>query len=100
LNSDGVPVVMGRNCEMVLVDAQGRERARHRVPYGAKVLTDHGMKVTKGQKLAEWDPYTLPIITEREGIVNYIDLVEGLSVREVVDDTTGISNRVVIDWKQ
>ncbi len=100
INSEGVPVVMGRNCEMVLIDSQGRERARHRVPYGAKVLIDHGAKVTKGQKLAEWDPYTLPIITEREGVVNYIDLVEGLSVREVVDDTTGISNRVVIDWKQ
>src|SRR6185436_12174402 len=55
---------------------------------------------TKGQKLAEWDPYTLPILTERDGIVNYIDLVEGVSVREVVDDTTGISSRVVVDWKQ
>jgi DNA-directed RNA polymerase subunit beta' len=100
INSEGLPVVMGRNCELVLVDDQGRERARHRVPYGAKLLKDQGAKVTKGVKLAEWDPYTLPILTERDGIVNYIDLVEGLSVREVVDDTTGISNRVVIDWKQ
>jgi DNA-directed RNA polymerase subunit beta' len=100
INSEGLPVVMGRNSELVLVDDQGRERARHRVPYGAKLLADQGAKVTKGQKLAEWDPYTLPILTERDGIVNYIDLVEGVSVREVVDDTTGISNRVVIDWKQ
>jgi DNA-directed RNA polymerase subunit beta' len=100
VNSEGLPVVMGRNCEIVLVDDQGRERARHRVPYGAKLLADQDTKVTKGQKLAEWDPYTLPILTERDGIVNYIDLVEGVSVREVVDDTTGISNRVVIDWKQ
>ncbi len=100
VNSLGVPIVMGRNCEIVLSDDQGRERARHRVPYGAKLLADHGHKAAKGKKLAEWDPYTLPILTEREGIVNFIDLVEGLSMREVMDETTGISNRVVIDWKQ
>jgi DNA-directed RNA polymerase subunit beta' len=100
INSEGVPIVMGRNCEVVLSDEAGRERARHRVPYGAKLLIDHGATVTKGQKVAEWDPYTLPIITEREGIANYLDLVEGLSMREVLDETTGITNRVVIDWKQ
>jgi DNA-directed RNA polymerase subunit beta' len=91
---------MGRNCELVLNDDAGREKARHRVPYGAKLLVDNGAVVTKGLKLAEWDPYTLPIITEREGIANYLDLVEGLSMREVLDETTGISSRVVIDWKQ
>ncbi|MCI0431590.1 MAG: DNA-directed RNA polymerase subunit beta', partial [Rhodospirillales bacterium] len=100
VNSEGTPVVMGRNCELVLADDQGREKARHRVPYGAKLLTADGVKVVKGQRLAEWDPYTLPIITEREGIAHYLDLVEGLSMREKVDETTGISNRVVIDWKQ
>jgi DNA-directed RNA polymerase subunit beta' len=100
INSEGVPIVMGRNCELVLSDEAGRERARHRVPYGAKLLIDHGSAVTKGQRLAEWDPYTLPIITEREGIANYLDLVEGLSMREVLDETTGITNRVVVDWKQ
>ncbi len=100
INSSGVPVVMGRNCEMVLLDDQKRERARHRIPYGAKLLADDGVRVTKGQKLAEWDPYTLPIITEREGVATYVDLVEGVSMREVVDETTGISSRVVVDWKQ
>jgi DNA-directed RNA polymerase subunit beta' len=100
VNGQGVPVVMGRNCEIVLLDEQKRERARHRVPYGAKLLVDDGSKVGKGQKIAEWDPYTLPIITEREGVANYVDLVDGLSMREVVDETTGISSRVVIDWKQ
>jgi DNA-directed RNA polymerase subunit beta' len=99
-NSEGTAVVMGRNCELVLCDEAGRERARHRVPYGAKLLVDDNASVTKGQRLAEWDPYTLPIITEREGIANYVDLVEGLSMREVMDETTGISSRVVIDWKQ
>ncbi len=99
-NSQGVPVVMGRNCELVLLDEKGRERARHRIPYGAKLLVDDGAEVKKGMRLAEWDPYTLPIITEREGTAHYVDLVDGISMREVVDETTGISNRVVIDWKQ
>jgi DNA-directed RNA polymerase subunit beta' len=56
--------------------------------------------VAKGQRIAEWDPYTIPIITERDGIANYVDLVEGVSMREVVDEATGISSKVVIDWKQ
>jgi DNA-directed RNA polymerase subunit beta' len=99
-DSRGVLVVMNRNTEVVIVDAEGRERARHRVPYGAKLLVDEGNKVTKGQRLAEWDPYTLPIITEKEGIANYVDLVEGVSMREIVDEATGIANKVVVDWKQ
>ncbi len=100
INSDGIPVVMGRNLEIVLTDESGRERAHHRVPYGAKLLVDDGAQVKKGDRLAEWDPYTLPIITEKEGEANYVDLIEGISMRELMDETTGISNRVVIDWKQ
>ena len=102
-NSDGVPVVMGRNCELALLDDQGRERARHRVPYGAKLnkaLVAENATVKKGDRLAEWDPYTLPILTEREGIANYVDLIEGISMREVVDEATGISSKVVTDWRQ
>jgi len=100
VNSEGVPIVMGRNLEVVLSDEAGRERARHRVPYGARLLVDEGAKVEKGVRLAEWDPYTIPIITEKEGISHYVDLTEGVSMREVLDETTGISNRVVVDWKQ
>ena len=99
INSAGVPVVMGRNTEMVLIDGTQRERAQHRVPYGARLLVDSDTPVSKGQKLAEWDPYTLPIITEKAGKAIYVDLVEGVSMREVIDDSTGISNRVVVDWK-
>lgn len=99
-NSSGILVVMGRYCEIALMDKHGRERACHRVPYGAKLYVDEGAIVKKGQKLADWDPYTLPIIAEREGVANFIDLVEGVSMREVVDEATGISSRVVIDWKQ
>ncbi|MCW5752503.1 MAG: DNA-directed RNA polymerase subunit beta' [Alphaproteobacteria bacterium] len=93
-------VVMGRNCEIVLKDENGRERARHKVLYGTRLHVDDGDKVKKGQKLAEWDPYTRPIITEREGQVTYKDLVEGISMREQVDEATGITYRVVQDWKQ
>jgi DNA-directed RNA polymerase subunit beta' len=103
MNSEGVPVVMGRNCELALLDEQGRERAKHRVPYGAKLhkaLVVDGAAIKRGDRLAEWDPYTLPILTEREGVCSYVDLVEGVSVREVMDEATGISSKVVVDWRQ
>jgi DNA-directed RNA polymerase subunit beta' len=100
MNSAGVPVVMGRNLEIVLLDEAGREKARHRVPYGARLLADEGAQVHRGERLAEWDPYTIPIVTEKDGIAHYVDLIEGLSMREVVDEATGISSKVVIDWKQ
>ena len=99
-DSQGRQVVMSRTCEVILKDEQGRERARFKVPYGARVLVAEGSKVKKGSKVAEWDPYTIPIITEKSGIVNYQDLVEGVSLREVLDEATGISNKVIIDWRQ
>ena len=100
IDSKDTPVVMARNTEVVLVDDQGRERASYRVPYGARLLVDEGGEVGKGDKLAEWDPYTLPIITEKEGVANYMDLVDGVSMRDIVDESTGISYKTVIDWKQ
>jgi DNA-directed RNA polymerase subunit beta' len=100
VNSEGVPIVMSRNTEVVLIDEAGRARAHHRIPYGARLLADEGDTVEKGQPLAQWDPYTLPIITEKEGYVDYVDLVEGVSMREATDEATGIVYKVVIDWKQ
>ncbi|WP_343561368.1 DNA-directed RNA polymerase subunit beta' [Kiloniella sp. b19] len=100
VNSEGVPIAMSRNLEIVVRDENNRERARHRIPYGSKILVDEGGACKKGQKLAEWDPYTVPIITEREGVANFVDLVDGVSMREVTDETTGIASRQVIDWKQ
>ena len=77
-----------------------RERARFRVPYGARLLVDEGQQVARGQKLAEWDPSTLPIITERNGRVEYIDLIEGITLVERMDEVTGLTSKVVVDYKQ
>jgi len=99
LNSQGVPVVMSRNCEIVLSDDKNRERARFRVPYGARLLVDEGQAVGRGQKLAEWDPYTLPIITERNGTVEYLDLIDGITLVERMDEVTGLTSKVVVDFK-
>jgi len=100
MNSQGVPVVMSRNCEIVLVDDKQRERARFRVPYGARLLVDENQQVSRTQKLAEWDPYTLPIITERAGKVEYLDLIDSITLVERVDEVTGLTSRVVVDYKQ
>ncbi len=99
-DSKGRSVVMSRTCELVIRDENGREKARHKVPYGARVLVREDQAIKKGAKLAEWDPYTLPIITERAGIAHYRDLVEGISLREAVDESTGIASKVVTDWRQ
>lgn len=99
-NSEGVSIVMSRYCEIAVKDTKGRDRARYKVPYGSRLLVDQDDKVAKGQKLAEWDPFTIPIITETDGICHFVDLVDGISMREQMDETTGISSRVIIDWRQ
>ena len=90
---------LARNGEMVVVDAEGRERAIHRVPYGTVLMFKDGTKVKEGDRLAEWDPFTLPIITETAGIVRYQDLVEGKTLEERVDEATGIAQRVVTEYR-
>jgi DNA-directed RNA polymerase subunit beta' len=90
---------LARNGEMVIVDAEGRERAIHRVPYGTVLMHKDGAKVKEGDRLAEWDPFTLPIITEQSGIVRYQDLAEGKTMEERVDEATGIAQRVVTEYR-
>ncbi len=97
---DGSEIVLSRSSEMLILDDQGREKARYRLQYGAKLLKKDNASVKAGQILAEWDPYTIPIITEKEGTAHYVDLVEGVSMREITDESTGIGSKVVIDWKQ
>ena len=98
-DKDGNGIVLSRNCEIVVVDAQGREKSRHHVPYGTKLLVKEGDKVKKGQKVAEWDPFTVPVISEKAGKVQLVDLINNVSVKESVDETTGIVSKVVIDWR-
>ena len=97
-NSDGHLIVLSRNCEVVIVDANGREKSRHKVPYGTKILAAEGAKVKKGQKVAEWDPFTVPVITEKAGRAEWVDLINNVSLEERVDETTGVVDNVVIDW--
>ena len=99
-NSAGDVIVLSRNCEISLLDASGREKARHKVPYGGKLMVENGQKVQKGARLAEWDPYTTPIIVDKAGKIKFEDLVEGETVRQVVDEATGLSSTVVMDWRQ
>jgi DNA-directed RNA polymerase subunit beta' len=92
-------VVMGRNVQVVILDEAGEERAVHRVAYGARLFVDDGDTVRRGQRIAEWDPYTRPILTEVGGVVDYEDVVEGASVVETADESTGITKRVIVDWR-
>jgi DNA-directed RNA polymerase subunit beta' len=92
-------LVLSRNCEIVVVDNNGREKSRHHIPYGTKLFVAAGDKVKKGQKVAEWDPFTVPVITEKAGTVELVDLINNVSVKEVTDETTGIVSKTVIDWR-
>jgi DNA-directed RNA polymerase subunit beta' len=98
-NPDGDVIVMSRSMQIAIVDDQGRERATHKLSYGTKLLVKAGDKVERGHRLAEWDPYTLPIIAEKGGVGKYVDLVQGFTVREETDDATGITQKIVSDWR-
>jgi DNA-directed RNA polymerase subunit beta' len=98
-NSEGDLMVMARNVAVVIVDREGVERAVHRVRYGARLKVDEGDKIKRGQRIAEWDPYTRPILTEVPGTIGFDDLVEGASMSEQTDEATGIARRMVIDWR-
>ena len=92
-------IIMGRNTHVYIEDASERQLAVYKVPYGAKLYCDNNEDVKKGKKICEWDPYTLPVIAEKSGIVHYMDLVDGVSLAETTDDATGISSKSVLDWR-
>ena len=98
-NANGELLVMGRNMKIRVVDELGAERASHKVGYGSKLFVKDGAEVKRGDKLFEWDPYTLPIIAEKSGAVKFVDLLAGLSVREETDEATGMTQKIVIDWR-
>ncbi len=98
-NSDGDWIAMGRSIVVAVTDPDGTERAVHRIQNGARLRVQDGDKVKRGQRIAEWDPYTRPILTEVDGTVAFEDLVEGQSMSETLDEATGIAKRVVTDWR-
>ena len=99
-NSRGEQIVISRNGEVIVADDNGRERERHKVPYGATLTVTDGKTVKAGQALATWDPHTRPIITEYAGQVKFENVEEGVTVAKQIDDVTGLSSLVVIDPKQ
>ena len=88
---------LARNGEIVVLDSEGRERAMHRVPYGTHLLHENGAAITEGARLAEWDPFTTPVITDKSGIVKYQDLIDGRTLTELTDEATGMTSRVVTE---
>ncbi len=98
-DSSGDLIVMGRNTLIKILDAAGEDLASFKVTYGTKLRVDDGDKVERGQRLADWDPYTQPILTEVAGKVSYEDLVEQVSFQSVADEATGLSSKVVSDWR-
>ncbi|MFC3784918.1 DNA-directed RNA polymerase subunit beta' [Sphingopyxis italica] len=95
----GRRLALSRSGEIAIIDSEGRERASHKLPYGAQILHKDGEKVKKGDRIAEWDPFTMPLITEKQGVVKYQDLADGKTLVEQVDEATGIAQRVVIEYR-
>ena len=97
--AQGDHIVMSRSMQVVVVDNDGKERQSFKLPFGARLKIDEKAKIKRGQRIAEWDPYATPILTEVGGRVKFEDLIEGVSARDEVDEATNITSKVVIDWR-
>jgi len=98
-NAAGELVVMGRNMSVAIIDENGEERANFKIGYGSKLHVKDGASVARGDKLFEWDPYTLPIIAEKAGTAKFVDLISGIAVRDETDEATGMTQKIVTDWR-
>ena len=98
-NASGELIVMSRNMQIHIKGAAGDVLASHKLFYGSKLFVRDGDVVARGQKMFEWDPYTLPIIAEKAGVAKYVDLLSGISVRDETDDATGMTQKIVTDWR-
>ena len=98
-DQSGNKIILNRNAK-IKIFSDNEEKFSLNIPFGSRILFNNGDLVKVNQILADWDPYTLPIISEKEGYVKYVDLKQGVSFRDTVDDTTGISSKIVIDWSQ
>jgi DNA-directed RNA polymerase subunit beta' len=98
-DSQGRLITMGRNVVLSITDQSGKELASQKITYGARLHVDEGDTVKRGTRLAQWDPYMRPILTEVDGVAELADLVEGVSVKEQTDEVKGTTNRVIVDWR-
>ncbi|PRY92167.1 DNA-directed RNA polymerase subunit beta' [Donghicola tyrosinivorans] len=98
-NAAGEIIVMGRNMQIAIMSGEGAELASYKLGYGTKLFVTEGQDVKRGDKLFEWDPFTLPIIAEKTGKARLVDLVAGVAVRDETDDATGMTQKIVIDWR-
>jgi DNA-directed RNA polymerase subunit beta' len=96
---DGLDTVMSRNSEIIIIDESGRERERYNLVYGSKLKVKEGSEVKKGQVLANWDPYSIPIVTQTEGTIQFVDMREGVTVTEKQDEVTGLTRRTIVENK-
>ena len=98
-DQSGNNILLSRNAKIKII-SNDEEKFSFNIPFGSRILVTDGDKVEANKILADWDPYTFPIIAEKNGFIKYVDLKQGISFRDSVDDTTGISSKIVIDWSQ
>ena len=98
-DSQGRLIALSRNMTLTIVDKSGKELVSQKIVYGARMHVDDGDEVKRGTRLAQWDPYMRPILSEVDGVADFADLVEGVSVKEQTDEMKGTTNRVVFDWR-
>ena len=98
-NRDGYSIVVSRSGELALIDKNGRERERYKLPYGSVLKINDGDLVSAGDVVANWDPHNHPIISEVSGNVKYVDLIDGVTMNRQTDEITGLSSVVIIDPK-
>ena len=98
-DTNGNNILLTRNAK-IRIFSENQEKFSLNIPFGSRILCKDGDLVKANQLLADWDPYTLPIIAEKDGFIKYLDLQQGISFRDAIDDTTGISSKIVIDWSQ
>ncbi|AMK12274.1 DNA-directed RNA polymerase subunit beta' [Pseudodesulfovibrio indicus] len=96
VNSDGHKMVLGKSCQVGIVDEQGREREKYVLPSGARLLVDEGQEVKKGAALAEWDPYMEPFIVDVSGVIKFKDIIEGKTVQE---DRTSKASFTIMEYR-
>jgi DNA-directed RNA polymerase subunit beta' len=98
-DSQGRLIAISRAMVLTIVDKSGKELVSQKIVYGARMHVDDGDEVKRGTRLAQWDPYMRPILSEVDGVADFADLVDGVSVKEQTDEMKGTTNRVVVDWR-